>query len=226
MDVVVTATSLQSAQKTATELVSRHSVRALPVDLRVEDAANVKGQFERIEEEMGPIGVLVNNAGITNVAPIVDADLAALSHVIDVNLKGVLNCSQAAARSMVRAQIPGVIINIGSVGGANGFPGRGAYGASKAAVVHLTKVLAIELARFDIRVNCVCPGFVETDMVKDLAARGILDVDALKRRTPLGRLIPAEDVAQAITWLVSPSARNITGESLLIDGGWTAYGHL
>jgi NAD(P)-dependent dehydrogenase (short-subunit alcohol dehydrogenase family) len=127
---------------------------------------------------------------------------------------------------MIASGTPGSIINLGSVGGFNGFPGRGAYGATKAAIHHLTKVLAIELARHRIRVNCVAPGFVETDMVKKLAADGVLDVDALRHRTPLGELIPAEEIAETISWLASPAARHITGESLLVDGGWTAYGHL
>jgi NAD(P)-dependent dehydrogenase (short-subunit alcohol dehydrogenase family) len=127
---------------------------------------------------------------------------------------------------MIESGTSGVIINIGSVGGFNGFPARGTYGATKAAMVHLTKVLAIELAQHRIRVNCVAPGFVETDMVKDLASAGVLDLSALRRRTPLGELIPADEVAEAVAWLASPAARHITGESLLVDGGWTAYGHL
>jgi len=226
MSVACTATSIERAAVTADDIARRHGVDTLPVEMMVEDAASVGAAIDAIREKLGPIGVLVNNAGVTNVAPLVDADLDQLSHVIDVNVKGVLYCAQAAARAMIEDGTRGVIINIGSVGGFNGFPARGAYGASKAAVVHLTKVLAIELAQHGIRVNCVAPGFVETDMVKDLAARGILDVGALRRRTPLGELIPAEDIAQTVGFLTSAAARHITGESLLVDGGWTAYGHL
>ena len=224
--VACTATSLEGAAEVAEAIQRQHGCRALPVEMRVEDAEAVRSAFARIQSDLGPISLLVNNAGVTNVAPLVDADLDELSHVVDVNLKGVLNCCQAAARLMIESDISGVIINIGSVGGFNGFPARGAYGATKAAVHHLTKVLAIELAPHGIRVNCVAPGFVETDMVKNLASRGVLDVEALRRRTPLGELIPAEEVAGAIAWLASPAARHITGESLLVDGGWTAYGHL
>jgi len=226
MAVACTATSEESATAAADAVRARYAVPALPVAMRVEDAEGVRAAFDRIRADLGPIDILVNNAGITNVAPLVDADLEELSRVVDVNLKGVLHCCQAAARLMIESGTRGAIVNIGSVGGFNGFPGRGTYGATKAAVVHLTKVLAIELAQHRIRVNCVAPGFVETDMVKDLAAKGVLDVDALRRRTPLGDLIPAEDVVAAIAWLASPAARSITGESLLVDGGWTAYGHL
>jgi NAD(P)-dependent dehydrogenase (short-subunit alcohol dehydrogenase family) len=226
VSVACTATSLDRAKRLADAMQSRHGYAVLPIEMRVERADEVRQCFTMVQGTLGPVSVLVNNAGITNVAPLLEADLEALSRVIDVNLKGVLNCSQAAARLMVESGTPGVIVNIGSLGALNGFPGRSAYAASKAAVHHLTRILAIELAQYHVRVNCVAPGFVETDMVRNLANEGVIDVEALKRRTPLGALIPAEDVAAAVSWLASPAARNITGESLLIDGGWTAYGHL
>jgi NAD(P)-dependent dehydrogenase (short-subunit alcohol dehydrogenase family) len=226
MSVACTATSLERAAHVAEALHKRHGVAVLPLEMHVEDADQVGRSFEEVQESLGPITMLVNNAGVTNVAPILDADLVALSHLVDVNLKGVLNCSQAAARLMVGSGSPGSIINIGSLGAVNGFPGRGGYAATKAAVHHLTKVLAIELAQHGIRVNCVAPGFVETDMVAELAASGVLDLGALKRRTPLGELIPVDEVAGAVSWLASAAAANITGTTLLVDGGWTAYGHL
>ena len=226
MSVACTATSLERAESVARSVGERHDVALLALEMRVEDAGQVRRSFAAVEESLGPITMLVNNAGVTNVAPIIEADLDALSHVVDVNLKGVLNCSHVAARLMVDSGVPGSIINIGSVGAVNGFPGRGAYAASKAGVHHLTKVLAIELAKYRIRVNCVAPGFVETDMVAELAATGVLDLTALKRRTPLGELIPVEEVAGVVAWLSSRAAAHITGETILVDGGWTAYGHL
>lgn len=226
MAVACTATLLDRAALVTDAVHSRHGCPVMPVQMRVEDADDVRRSFEAVQDALGPVTLLVNNAGITNVAPLVEADLGVLSQLVDVNLKGVLNCSQAAARLMIQCGVPGSIINVGSVGGFNGFPGRGAYGATKAAVHHLTKILAIELAKYRIRVNCVAPGFVETDMVKSLTSSGVLDVDALRRRTPLGELIPAEDIARTVAWLASSAARHITGESILVDGGWTAYGHL
>jgi NAD(P)-dependent dehydrogenase (short-subunit alcohol dehydrogenase family) len=226
MAVVCTATSLDRAAAAAESIGSRRGFRVMPLELHVEDASQVRDAFGRVRATLGPLGLLVNNAGVTNVGGILEADLGALSDVVDVNLKGVLHCTQAAARLMVEAGAGGAIVNLGSVGGRNGFPGRGAYGATKAAVHHLTKIMAIELAGHGIRVNCVAPGFVETDMVKRLAASGVLDIDALKRRTPLGELIGAEDIAATVSWLASPVARFITGETVLVDGGWTAYGHL
>jgi NAD(P)-dependent dehydrogenase (short-subunit alcohol dehydrogenase family) len=226
MAVACAATSIARAASVAEAVRARHGIPCLPVEMLVEDPESVRAAFETVRNELGTPMVLVNNAGMTNVAPLLEADLNILSKVIDVNLKGALICSQSAARLMVDAGTPGVIVNIGSVGGFNGFPGRGAYGASKAAVHHLTKILAVELAQFGIRVNCVAPGFVETDMVKGLTESGVLDVQALKRRTPLHELIPAEDIAKTVSWLASSNARYITGESLLVDGGWSAYGHL
>src|ERR1700736_335147 len=208
--VACTATSIERAVAVADGVRSRHGTGCLPLEMIVEDPESVPAAFDAGRDELGTPTILVNNAGMTNVAPLLEADLEILSKVIDVNLKGVLNCSQAAARLMVDAQTPGAIVNIGSVGGFNGFPGRGAYGASKAAVHHLTKILAIELAQFGIRVNCVAPGFVETDMIRSLAASGVLDVEALKRRTPLHELIPAEDIANTVAWLASSNARHIT----------------
>ena len=189
MAVACTATDLNRATAVAEAVHAETGATVLPLELRVEDAEGVRIGFEKAQDALGPITLLVNNAGVTNVAPLLEADLDALSHLIDVNVKGVLNCS-------------------------------------KAAIHHLTKILAIELAQYKIRVNCVAPGFVETDMVRKLVAEGILDADALKRRTPLHELIPAEEIAGTIAWLASSQAAHVTGESLLVDGGWTAYGHL
>jgi NAD(P)-dependent dehydrogenase (short-subunit alcohol dehydrogenase family) len=224
--VACTATSADTARTVTDEISARFGNTALPVEMHVEDSGSVERGLSIVRDRLGPIDLLVNNAGITNVAPLLEADLQMLSRVIDVNLKGVLNTSQAAARIMVEAAIPGAIINIGSVGALNGFPGRSAYAASKAGVHHLTRILAIELAAYGIRVNCVAPGFVETDMVRNLAAQGTLDLVALKTRTPTGSLITASEVAQTVTWLATAASKNITGESLLVDGGWTAYGHI
>jgi NAD(P)-dependent dehydrogenase (short-subunit alcohol dehydrogenase family) len=225
-DVACTATSIEHARSVADRISKRFGCQAMPVELRVEAPDEVRAAFKEIQLALGPVGVLVNNAGITNVAALLDADLAVLSRVIDVNLKGVLNASQAAARLMVSTETPGAIVNIGSVGALNGFPGRGAYAASKAGVHHLTRILAIELAQYGIRVNCVAPGFVATDMVRNLAADGTLDLAALQARTPSRSLIAPEEVAQTVAWLATSAPKNITGESILVDGGWTAYGHL
>lgn len=226
MSVACTATSLERAAVVAKEVEDRHGRRVLPLEMRVERPEDVRHAFGAAYHTLGPIGLLVNNAGITNVAPILEADLATLSKVVDVNLKGVLNCSQVAARLMADSGTAGSIVNIGSLGAVNGFPGRGAYAATKAGVHHLTKILAIELATHRIRVNCVAPGFVRTDMVEQLAESGALDVEALIHRTPLGELIPAEEIAGLVSFLASSAAAHITGESILVDGGWTAYGHL
>jgi NAD(P)-dependent dehydrogenase (short-subunit alcohol dehydrogenase family) len=226
LPVACTATRVENAQPRAVAMAERYGVKIEPFELHVENAGEVRRVFDEIAERLGAPTVLVNNAGVTNVASILEADLDALSHVVDVNLKGILYCTQAAARLMVEGGSPAAIVNVGSVGGMNGFPNRGAYGATKAAVQHLTKVMAIELGQYGIRVNCVAPGFVETDMVKSLVAEGKIDIDALRRRTPLNRLLDADEIAEAVWWLTSNAARGITGECVLVDGGWTAYGHL
>jgi 2-deoxy-D-gluconate 3-dehydrogenase len=142
--------------------------------------------------------------------------------VIDVNLKGLFFMAQAAGRAM-RDQSPsgGVIINISSIMGLVGYYNRAAYCSSKAGVVNLTRVLAIEWAEHDIRVNAVCPTFVETELNRHLFADASFR-DEILRRTPLKRLGTPDDVAAAVVFLASPAAALITGHALVTDGGWTA----
>ena len=226
MAVACTATSLDRAESVAKDVQSRYGRPVLPIEMHVEDPESVRRAFATVGRELGPVSLLVNNAGINQVASIVDADLDVISQIIDVNLKGLINCSQVAANAMIEADIQGSIINIGSLAGLVGFPSRAAYGSSKAGVHHFTKVLAVELANHKIRVNCVAPGFVQTGMLHELVTKGLINVDAVRQRTPLADLVPVDEIAEAVVWLASAAARSITGQILAIDGGWTAYvGH-
>jgi NAD(P)-dependent dehydrogenase (short-subunit alcohol dehydrogenase family) len=120
----------------------------------------------------------------------------------------------------------GAIVNVSSINGTIAFPERLAYCLSKAGVNMLTKVMAIEWAGEGVRVNAIAPGYVATEMVKGLAAKGILDRERLSRRTPMGRLGLPEEVAEAAVFLASDAAAFVTGSVLTVDGGWTAYGYL
>ncbi|MBN1151979.1 MAG: SDR family oxidoreductase, partial [Dehalococcoidia bacterium] len=131
--------------------------------------------------------------------------------------------SRAAARHMIPRN-SGKIINIASIAGLAGQIYRTAYATSKAAVINLTKVLAIELAKYNINVNAVLPGYVMTDLVRDHIAKGRVDLDAIVRRTPLGRISSTEDVAYATMFLASEEAKSITGVGIPVDGGWSADG--
>ena len=175
-----------------------------------------------VEAGGGRLDVLVNNAGINVRQPAFDVTEDAWDLVLNTNLKGLFFTAQAAGRAM-RDQNPpgGSIVNVASTMGLVGYFDRTAYCASKAGVVNLSRVLAIEWASHAIRVNSVCPAFVETPLTSALFADEAIKSDIL-HRTPAGRLVAPEEVAAAIVFLAGPSSRMVTGAALTVDGGWTA----
>ncbi len=170
----------------------------------------------------GRVDVLVNNAGMPMVRPTLELTLDEWQRVLDLNLTGPFLCAQKAAASMLGGH-GGVILNMASLTAFAPFPRRLAYAASKAALVMMTRIMAVEWAP-KVRVNAIAPGFIFTDFTRELVAEGRLDVEALKRRTPQGRLGSPDDVARAAVFLASDDAGFITGETLVVDGGWLAYG--
>jgi 3-oxoacyl-[acyl-carrier protein] reductase len=183
--------------------------------LNVRDSAQTDALLGAVQKEFGDIAVLVNNAGITrdNLAlRMKDADW---DEVIETNLKSVFRLSRAVMRGMMKARW-GRIINITSVVGASGNPGQANYAAAKAGIVGMSKSLAQELGSRNITVNCVAPGFIDTDMTRALAEE---QKTALLARIPLGRLGQPEDIAAAVAYLASPVAGYITGAVLHVNGG-------
>jgi 3-oxoacyl-[acyl-carrier protein] reductase len=183
--------------------------------LNVRDAAQTDAMLAELQKEFGDIAVLVNNAGITrdNLAlRMKDGDW---DEVMETNLKSVFRLSRAVMRGMMKARW-GRIINITSVVGASGNPGQANYAAAKAGIVGLSKSLARELGSRNITVNCVAPGFIDTDMTRALpeAQKG-----ALLAQIPLGRLGLPEDIAAAVAYLASPAAGYVTGAVLHVNGG-------
>jgi 3-oxoacyl-[acyl-carrier protein] reductase len=181
----------------------------------VTDVACVAGMVKLVEEEMGPVSVLVNNAGVTR-----DRLLLRLSDddwdlVMDVNLKAAFNLMKIVSRGMVRRR-SGAIINVSSVVGVMGNAGQANYSAAKAGLIGLTKSAAKELAVRSIRVNAVAPGFIETQMTADLSddAR-----EALLSQIAMRKLGQPRDVAPVIRFLAGPGARYITGQVIVVDGG-------
>jgi NAD(P)-dependent dehydrogenase (short-subunit alcohol dehydrogenase family) len=173
----------------------------------------------------GRVDVLVNNAGQPRVAPSETLAEADYRYTLDLNLTGCFVLSQAVARGML-ARGSGVIVNVSSINGAVPFPQRLAYCVSKAGLNMMTRVMAIEWAARGVRVNAIAPGYVETELVRGLARKGILDEHLLARRTPMGRLGSPAEIADAAVFLASPAAAFITGEILTVDGGWSSYGYV
>jgi NAD(P)-dependent dehydrogenase (short-subunit alcohol dehydrogenase family) len=178
-----------------------------------------------MDAAFGGIDILINNAGITGNRNSFDLDNETWSRVIAINQSGTFYCAQQAGQRM-RANGGGTIVNLASIYGLVAAPSRLAYGATKAAIVMMTKILAVEWAQFNIRVNCVAPGYVETPGTSALAEAGIIDLDALRRRTPQGRLAQPEDVAPAIIGFCDDELAHVTGQVLAVDGGWSAYGYV
>ena len=188
---------------------------ALQADVRC------KNEVERFIEQsltaLGAVDILVNSAGIVSTSRVIDMPEAEWNETLDVNLKGTFLCCQAAARHMAE-QRSGSIINIASEFGLRAAVDRSAYCASKAGVINLTRVLALELAEYNIRVNSIAPGVIKTP----LSWRRWSDPAVLKEtesRIPLGRLGAPEEVASAILFLASDLSSYITGQNLLVDGG-------
>lgn len=200
--------------------IERLQRRALPVSLRLPDLDSIELAVDIAVTEMGRIDVLVNNAGVNIPREALEVDEADWDAVMDVNLKGLFFMSQRAGRRMVNAG-GGKIVNIASQNGVIGYYRRAAYCSSKAGVVNLTRVLALEWAPHGINVNAVGPTFILTPLTQSAFDDPGLREDLLKR-IPLGRVGRPEDVVGAVVFLASPAADLITGHTLLVDGGWTA----
>lgn len=206
---------LERTRAAAERIAAQYGVNTHVAVANVADTQAAKDLVDQAVEQLGRIDVLVNNAGITR-----DGLLARMSEddfdaVIDVNLKGTFNCCKAAAKYMMK-QREGRIINMSSIVGIAGNAGQVNYAASKAGVIGITKSLAKELARRNVTVNAVAPGFIATDMTDALSEQ---QQEAITAQIGLGRLGEASDVAGLVSFLASPAASYITGQVISIDGG-------
>lgn len=183
--------------------------------INVAHTAQVELGLKQIAEEMGPVEILINNAGITADQLLMRMSEEEWDRVLAVNLKSCYNTCRAVVRPMLKAR-RGSIVNVSSVVGLVGNAGQTNYAASKAGMIGFTKALAVELAPKNVRVNCVAPGFIQTAMTDRLSAE---QKERLSKEIPLGWMGEPRDIAHAVSFLVSSDARYITGQILTVDGG-------
>lgn len=213
--VAIADLNLARAEETARDLGSGST--ALEVD--VTSSASLASMIQEAASRLGPIDVLFNNAGILNFGSFLRYREEAFDRIMAVNVKGSFLTAQAVAKHMISQGTPGVIVNTASVLGYLGVEGALGYGASKAAVIQMTKVMALELAPYNIRVNAVAPGIVDTAMMaKSIANAEIMA--GLRRFWSIKRVARPEEVAAPALFLASAESSYMTGETIIIDGGW------
>lgn len=202
--------------------------QVLAVQSDIGDLASIDAMIRSIVGELGHIDIVVNNAGVTRHGALLDITEEIWDLMQRINAKGTFFCMQGVARQMVEQGRGGRIINMSSTGG-KGFRGTSspAYAASKGAIISMTYIAAVQLAPHDINVNAICPGLVDTDMLRGMLAQRSKDmgtpveqlIEGLEQIVPLGRLDEPEDIAAMAVFLAGPGGRNITGQTINIDGG-------
>ncbi len=217
--VVFTYKSSQAQANTLVENLQKNAKgKVIAMQADISHSFEAERLIENIQEAIGDIDGVINNAGITQDKPFFQMDAPSWEAVINTNLSGTYYITKALLNKLIRRD-NGKIINMASVSGLRGSMGQANYSASKAAIMSLTKTLALELARFNVQVNAVAPGFIETEMVENMDTNAKKNI---KQMVPARRMGRADEVADAVLYLLSPSANYITGHTLVIDGGLTA----
>ena len=213
--VMVADLTAEKAEGAAQEIAAQTGCKVVAHSVNVADSASAKAMIDSAVEQFGKVDILVNNAGITRDNLFMRISEADWDAVLDINLKGAFNCSQAVIRSMMK-QHYGRIVNLSSVSGVSGQAGQTNYSSSKAGLIGFTKALAKEVGSRNITVNAVAPGFIETRLTVNLPQE-IKDISL--KLTPMGRFGKPEDIAYAVAYLVSEEASFVTGVTLQVDGG-------
>ncbi|MDH5690045.1 MAG: glucose 1-dehydrogenase [Candidatus Bathyarchaeota archaeon] len=221
VNLVIAARRYEKLVTVSENLSRKYDVDVIPIKVDVSQEKQVIDMVKTGIEKFGSLEILVNNAGISSLSPSIDMPFEEWKKVIDVNLTGVFLCARTVAREMIKKRY-GKIVNIASIYGAVGdvFPAAPYY-ASKGAVINLTRSFAIEWAPHKINVNAIAPGFFPSEMTTPI----FQDDDALKHilsRTPLGRPGELLDLKATLIYLASPASDYVTGQTVFVDGGWTA----
>jgi NAD(P)-dependent dehydrogenase (short-subunit alcohol dehydrogenase family) len=220
-DVAVAATRVENLSKVVAQLETMNA-RVVPVALNLRSNSSTEQAMATVTDAFGKVDVLVNNAGISNRKAAVEITPEEWEAVMQTNVTGTFFMCQQMGRHLIGGSRPGCIINVASTHGIVAMAQRVIYGTSKAAIIHMTKMLAIEWAQHGIRVNSIAPGTVDTPsraaFLADPKTR-----EMMLNRVPLHRFCTAEEVADAVCYLVRPEAAYITGHTLVMDGGLTVY---
>lgn len=211
----------EMAEERAAAISSAHGVEAAAWTTDVADPAQCVDLVAGVWERFGALDVLVNCAGVFDRTPAVDVDPAAWEQLFAVNLHGAFHCSQEAARRWIAAGTPGAIVNISSTASTHFSPGMAAYSATKAALSSVTRSLGVEWGPHGIRVNAVAPSHINTERLREVDAAGLIDLAAVARSVPLGRIAEAAEVADAVLFLASDRSRFVTSQVLFVDGGFS-----
>ena len=215
VDIAILDVNEEGAQTTATEIAEKYGVRTWAKYLDVSDSATVNAVFKECETALGPVSILVNNAGVTRDGLFLRMKDDQWNTVIGIHLNGTAFCSRAVVRGMIKRRY-GRIVNISSIVGLRGQAGQANYAAAKAGIIGFTKALAHETASRGITVNAIAPGYIATEMTAQLKQEVL---EAIVKMIPMNKQGSVDDIANTVRFLVSDDASYITGVTLSVDGG-------
>lgn len=222
--VVLTGRTLSKVERVASEINSSGN-RAIPIEADISRPNEIKKMVDFAISEFGTVDVLVNNAAVPSFNDVFDTTEEEWDRVIDTNLKGTFFCCQIAGKEMAKRK-KGKIINVASTAGLVALTGMTAYSAAKGGVVLLTKTLGSEMARYNIQVNCIAPGFFLSPLNANIYSSNPSLFDATLRRIPLRREGKTEEIAAVAVFLATEASNYITGETIAVDGGWSSFGNV
>lgn len=219
--VVIADILAEEAEKTAAEIAEEFGITALPYAIDLTKNEEIEAMMAWVNEVMGSIDIVICNAGVTIHNWATDYPVETIDFVFNIDLRAHYLCARTAARYMKNQENRGSIVAISSVNSAVYHSKRSLYNISKAGINGMVGTLGVEWGRFGIRINAVAPGYVETDLVKDLVKAGKLDLENNMQVIPMKRLVEVEEVANAVAFLASDEASAITAQTLFVDCGWS-----